>query len=123
MKTQSKTYWDLVKREAKANTPIAVDRASEPYDPSDEEAVFAHWEGVTIRQNGVVTGQVRRRGPARLPTKKQVAIRFDADVLEGLRASGKSWQTRVNSVMPEKPPSGLKPYWHGSSRGVSMIRE
>lgn len=99
MKTQSKTDWDRVKREAKADTPIAVDRASEPYDPNDEEAVFAHWEGATIRQNGVVTSQVRRRGPAKLPTKKQVAIRFDADVLEGLRASGKGWQTRVNSVM------------------------
>jgi uncharacterized protein (DUF4415 family) len=28
-------------------------------------------------------------------------IRFDPDVLEGLRATGKGWQTRVNEVMRE----------------------
>jgi uncharacterized protein (DUF4415 family) len=99
MKTQSKTDWERVKREAKLDAPVSVDMTAEPYDPNDEEAVFAHWEGATIRQNGVVTGQVRRRGPSKLPVKKQVAIRFDADVLDGLRASGKGWQTRVNNVM------------------------
>jgi len=43
----------------------------------------------------------RVRGPNKLPTKKQVAIRFDDDVLTALRASGKGWQTRVNDVMRE----------------------
>jgi uncharacterized protein (DUF4415 family) len=43
----------------------------------------------------------RVRGPNKLPTKKQVAIRFDADVLDALRATGKGWQTRVNDVMRE----------------------
>ena len=41
------------------------------------------------------------RGPNKLPTKKQVAIRFDEDVLTALRATGKGWQTRVNDVMRE----------------------
>ena len=43
----------------------------------------------------------RVRGPNKLPTKKQVAIRFDDDVLTALRASGKGWQTRVNDAMRE----------------------
>ncbi len=43
----------------------------------------------------------RVRGPNRLPTKKQTAIRFDEDVLAGLRATGRGWQTRVNDVMRE----------------------
>ncbi|TSA01292.1 MAG: hypothetical protein D4R76_09900 [Methylococcus sp.] len=34
-----------------------------------------------------------------MPLKKQVAIRFDADVLDGLQASGRGRQMRVNSVM------------------------
>jgi uncharacterized protein (DUF4415 family) len=34
-------------------------------------------------------------------TKKQTAIRFDPDVLAGLRALGKGWQTRVNDTMRE----------------------
>ncbi|MDR1310689.1 MAG: BrnA antitoxin family protein [Burkholderiaceae bacterium] len=43
----------------------------------------------------------RVRGPNKLPTKKQTAIRFDAEVLDGLRATGRGWQTRVNNVMRE----------------------
>ena len=34
-------------------------------------------------------------------TKRAVSIRLDADVLAGLRATGKGWQTRVNDVMRE----------------------
>ena len=41
------------------------------------------------------------RGPNRLPTKVQTAIRFDADVLSALRATGRGWQTRVNDAMRE----------------------
>jgi uncharacterized protein (DUF4415 family) len=41
------------------------------------------------------------RGPNRLPTKVQTAIRFDADVLTALRATGRGWQTQVNNVMRE----------------------
>ena len=43
----------------------------------------------------------RVRGPNRLPIKVQTAIRFDADVLAALRATGKGWQTRVNDAMRE----------------------
>jgi len=33
--------------------------------------------------------------------KTPVTLRLDTDVLEGLRATGKGWQTRVNDVMRE----------------------
>jgi uncharacterized protein (DUF4415 family) len=39
----------------------------------------------------------RRRGrPVQEETKQAVKIRFDADVLEALRNTGKGWQTRLN---------------------------
>ena len=41
----------------------------------------------------------RSRGRPAGSNKEQVAIRFDKDVLAGLRATGKGWQTRVNEVM------------------------
>ncbi len=42
----------------------------------------------------------RSRGRPPLETPKiATAIRFDADVLAGLRATGKGWQTRVNDAM------------------------
>jgi uncharacterized protein (DUF4415 family) len=39
------------------------------------------------------------RGPQKNPTKIPTTIRFDADVLAELKASGKGWQTRVNAAV------------------------
>ena len=43
----------------------------------------------------------RVRGPQKSPVKIQTTIRFDPDVLEGLKATGRGWQTRVNDAMRE----------------------
>jgi uncharacterized protein (DUF4415 family) len=40
----------------------------------------------------------RGRPPAAV-VKERITIRFDADVLEAFRATGKGWQTRVNDAM------------------------
>ena len=44
---------------------------------------------------------MRQRGPKDKPLKVPTTIRFDADVLAVLRASGKGWQTRVNEVIKD----------------------
>ena len=42
----------------------------------------------------------RPRGRPLVPNpKKHVSLRLDADVLDALRAEGKGWQTRVNSML------------------------
>lgn len=41
------------------------------------------------------------RGPQKAPIKQPTTIRFDADVLEALKATGRGWQTRVNDAMRE----------------------
>jgi uncharacterized protein (DUF4415 family) len=43
----------------------------------------------------------RKRGANKLPTKEQVAIRFDEEVLAYFRSTGKGWQTRMNEVLKE----------------------
>lgn len=43
----------------------------------------------------------RKRGVNKLPVKKQVAIRFDAEVLAYFRSTGKGWQTRMNEALKE----------------------
>ena len=43
----------------------------------------------------------RSRGRPSGSAKSLVAIRFDNDVLDALRATGKGWQTRINAVMRE----------------------
>ncbi len=41
------------------------------------------------------------RGPQKAPLKRPTTIRFDADVLAALKATGRGWQTRVNEAMRE----------------------
>lgn len=43
----------------------------------------------------------RKRSANKLPVKKQVAIRFDAEVLAYFRSTGKGWQTRMNDALKE----------------------
>lgn len=43
----------------------------------------------------------RTRGKNRLPTKQQVAIRLDPDVLAAFREGGRGWQTRINAALRE----------------------
>jgi len=43
----------------------------------------------------------RGRPPYEQPVKQMVSLRMDIDVLEGLRATGKGWQTRINAIMRE----------------------
>lgn len=47
--------------------------------------------------------QLRRMGrpPLSRPLKVPTTIRFDADTLAALKASGRGWQTRVNDAMRE----------------------
>jgi uncharacterized protein (DUF4415 family) len=99
MKTQSKTDWERVKRELAQDAPIAFDPETDPYDPNDEKSFEAYWEGATIKRGGVIIG--RFRGAQKAPLKVPTTIRFDADVLAALKASGKGWQTRVNEAMRE----------------------
>lgn len=40
-----------------------------------------------------------QRGPQKAPTKVQISLRVDRDVVEGLRASGPGWQTRVSHAL------------------------
>lgn len=89
MKQRSKTDWARVKREAAANAPVPFDPETDPYDPNDPEAVRAFFAQATIR----------RRGPQKAPTKVPTTLRLDSDVLAGLKAGGKGWQTRVNDAL------------------------
>ena len=43
--------------------------------------------------------RARRRGPGRKPSKVQVTVRLDADVIAGLRGSGPGWQARMNAAL------------------------
>jgi uncharacterized protein (DUF4415 family) len=77
-------------RKLKAQRDRDIDLTGTPYHARKRESVAQFF----------AAGKVRRpRGPQKAPTKVQVALRLDRDIVEHLRASGEGWQTRVNDLL------------------------
>ena len=72
----------------------AIIMAAAMSDPDAVPLTDEEWEAVkpSIRMG---------RPPSTRPLKVPTTIRFDADLLEALKAMGKGWQTRVNDAMRE----------------------
>ena len=45
--------------------------------------------------------KLRTRGVQKAPTKEQISIRLSHDVLEGFRAFGSGWQTKIDVALKE----------------------
>ncbi|MGO9005922.1 MAG: BrnA antitoxin family protein [Beijerinckiaceae bacterium] len=82
---EDKTDWARVK--AKTEEQLAADTASDPA-----------WNGIP---EDWYKDAVARTGPLLRPkeNKRQVTMRFDADVLEFFQTTGRGWQTRMNAVL------------------------
>ena len=69
------------------------------------KAAALDWRQATVTRGGGVKATIdairRTRGPNKNPTKEQVAIRFDREVLVAFRADGPGWQTRMNDALKE----------------------
>jgi uncharacterized protein (DUF4415 family) len=73
----------------------AAPEALSTHQESWAQAIVTHGGGVDA-----TLAQLRRaRGPQKAALKVPTTIRFDADVLAALKASGNGWQTRVNDAM------------------------
>ena len=82
---------------------IAAANAAAP-SASRRTAAIDWSKGVVTQGGGVAAtiGAIKRtRGPNKQPTKAQVAIRLDPDVLSAFRAGGPGWQTRLNAVLKD----------------------
>lgn len=60
-----------------------------------EHAAVHTPEQIAARRVGRPTGSVKAT------PKRSTTIRFDVDVLDALKATGRGWQTRVNDAMRE----------------------
>jgi len=94
--TEDRTDWARV--DGKTDVDLAADIAADPaWTGVPEDWVNrAHWAFGTPG--------------ARRENKKQVTMRFDADVLDYFRGQGRGWQSRMNAVLrtfmmgdPRKP--------------------
>ena len=97
---ESKTDWARVK--AKTDEELAAVKASDPaWDGAPED-----W----VSRAHLATGLMR----GRQENKRQVTMRFDADILDYFKSQGRGWQSRMNAVLRgfverEHQLSGKKP--------------
>ena len=63
-----------------------------PYDPNDETAVNAFWEGAEVRMPG-------QRGKQKAPTKERITIRLSPEVVEYFREAGEGWQSKLDEAL------------------------
>lgn len=81
-KLPSETDWERVRREARENIEPEEDEDS----PDASAAMRAELE--------------RRRGGRPVGSSKvSTTVRFDREILETFRATGKGWQTRMNDAL------------------------
>ena len=66
--------------------------------PDDWNNAFVTHSAAELRK---VVAARRTRGPNRLPTKEQVAVRYSPEVLAYFRATGAGWQTRMDEALRE----------------------
>jgi uncharacterized protein (DUF4415 family) len=101
-----------------ASKPKRISRPSSPTRtaaakaaaPARRAAAAVDWRKAIVSRGGGVAATIaairRTRGPNKKPTKEQVAIRFDPEVLRAFRAGGPGWQTRINDALKEWLASG-----------------
>lgn len=66
-----------------------------------EQAKAGEYARVSTPADILVRRRGRPAGSRKAAPKIQTAIRFDPDVLAGLRATGRGWQTRANDALRE----------------------
>ena len=98
-KTASETDWRRVLAH-KEGVPIPYEAEDGPYDPNDAEATRAWLTQADLIRHGKV---IRRgkRGPQVAPTKSLVSLRLSREVINHFKATGRGWQTRIDSTLLE----------------------
>lgn len=102
LKTKSGRMVDLPtpEEEALINAGIAADPDNPEWTQEDFARARPASEFFDAKTYAALCA-MRRRGPQVRPLKVPTTIRFDADILAVLKASGRGWQTRVNDAMRE----------------------
>ena len=80
---------------------IAAGIAADPdaREITDEE--FAELRPASEVVPHIVEAYRRGRGQQKAPTKVQLTVRLDPDVVEHFRSTGSGWQTRINKVLAD----------------------
>jgi len=97
---------------------IAAARAAAK--PASRRGRAVDWSQGAVSRGGGVAATIqairRTRGPNKKPTKEQVAIRFDREVLVAFRAGGPGWQTRMNTALKDWLAAHPAKRWPGRAQ-------
>lgn len=81
---------------------------NKPFNPELVDNDNPEWTDAMIKQSvrfsdlpQSLQEKLRGRGKQKEPTKVAVTVRYDADVLEAFKATGRGWQTRMNAALKE----------------------
>ena len=74
-----------------------------PDDPDSPRSKRGDWNNAVVSHSlselRAKLAARRTRGPNKLPTKEQVAVRYSPEVLSAFRATGRGWQTRMDEAL------------------------
>jgi uncharacterized protein (DUF4415 family) len=79
--------------------PELIDEENPEWTEADAKRAISGQE--FFERMGMPVPQPRRRGPGRKPRKTLVSVRLSPDVLAGLRATGRGWQSRADAALRE----------------------
>jgi len=96
VKSKPAIYSDLAKVDATTDENIARQIAE---DPDTAPELTAEWfDKADLHYGETLLRRGRGRPPLSTP-KKLVSLRLDQDVIDGFRAGGPGWQSRINAVL------------------------
>src|ERR1017187_2478391 len=95
----TETNWKCVQT-YKEGDHIPYEPEDGPYDPNDAEAARAWLAQADLIRNGKVVRR-SKRGPQKTPTKTLDSLRLSPEVIEYFKATGRGWQTRIDSTLME----------------------
>ena len=93
------TTFEEIAAEQGEEAAIRAGIAADPDTMELDEEWFANARPVSEAHPQVVEAYRRRRGKQKAPTKEQLTIRLDADLVAHFRKTGKGWQTRINKSL------------------------
>lgn len=91
----------MKKLKAKAKSKVrftSADLASVESPPLTDEQLARMRPAAEILPE-IVAAYRRYRGAQKRPTKRQISLRLDPDVIDHFRARGKGWQVRINAAL------------------------
>jgi uncharacterized protein (DUF4415 family) len=102
--TRTETDWQRVMA-FKEGDAIPYEPEDGPYDPNDAEAARAWLAQADLIRGGKVVRK-GKRGPQKAPTKTLVSLRLSPEVIDHFKATGRGWQTRIDSTLMESIKRG-----------------